>query len=175
MNKGGHILRQFIHLISYMALQFICGQSVVASHHACCFIYVGVFLLLFQQRTNLPLQLLLAFGLGIMMDAFYGTLGIHAFASVLIVYVKNFLSKVMLPTSSSSDMKLSLSSMGLRKFSVFMLLLLFVHHTAVFILEIWSSELFLITMRKALLSTLFTYLVICSMQAIAAMIVSKNN
>jgi hypothetical protein len=175
MNKEGHTLRQFIHLISYMALQLIFGQSVVAMHHAHCFIYVGIFLFLFQQRTNLSLQLLLAFGLGMMMDAFYDTLGIHAFASVLIVYMKVFLSKIMLPTSSSSDMKPSLSSLGFKNFSIFVLLLLFIHHAAVFLLEAWNRDLFLLAMQKALLSTLFTYLVICSMQIISAMIVSKNN
>jgi rod shape-determining protein MreD len=175
MNKGGHILRQFIHLISYLALQLIFSQSVVAIYHAQCFIYVGIFLLWFPQRTNLPLQLLLAFAFGMMMDAFYDTLGIHAFASVLIVYVKAFLSKILLPTSSSTDMQPSLSSLGFKKFSVFVLLLLFVHHAAVFLLEACNSELFILTMQKALLSTLFTYLVICSMQAISGMIISKNN
>mgnify|MGYP005843695743 CR=1 FL=1 len=169
------MLGQFIHLISYGILQLAFAQAIMPPHHARCFIYVGIFLLLPWQRTNLNLQLLLAFVVGLIMDAFYDTLGIHAFASVLMVYLKSFLLKTMIATNSyESDIRPILSNMGLKNFSVLILILLFVHHTAVFFLEACNSDLFLLTIRKVVLSTLLTYLSICSIQILTAILASSK-
>ena len=164
MSKGSYLFKQVMQFIGYMVLQLIGVQSLIALPYVRCFIYVSVLLLLFRLRTHMPLQMLFAFGLGLLMDAFYETLGIHASASVLLVYVKGFLSKIMLPASSSSAVKPGLTSLGFANFSIFILVSLFIHHGAVFCLEACNSGLFLLAMRKAFLSTLVTYLVIISIQ-----------
>ncbi len=172
MNKSSQILKQSIHLMSYVALQLVLSQSMIASYQAHGFVYVGIFLL-FWQRTHLIVQLLLAFLVGIIVDAFYNTLGIHAFASVLMVYMQSFLGKMLFPLSGSSDIRPSITSMGFKHFSIFILIPLFIHHTAVFFLEAWDSPLTLLTLHKAILSTLLTYFLIASVQAVAVKVVNK--
>ena len=168
-------LRQSANFISYVTLQIAVAQSTVPYHNALCFIYVGFFLLLPWQRTSLVLQLLLAFVIGLVIDAFYNSLGIHAFAAVLIVYSRTFLLKLMLPTSSyEPDAQPTLSSMGFKKFSVFTLTLLLIYHTVVFFLDAWDSALCLITIRKVVLSTLLTYFVVCLTQGLPALVVSNR-
>lgn len=168
-------LRQLANFISYITLQIAVAQSIMPSHNASCFIYVGFFLLLPWQRKSLVLQLLLAMVVGLVIDAFYNSLGIHAFAAVLMVYSRAFLLKLMLPTSSyEPDPQPTLSSMGFKKFSVLTLILLLIYHAAVFFLDAWNSALCLITIRKVVLSTLLTYFAVCLTQALGALVVSNR-
>ncbi|MEM7055774.1 MAG: hypothetical protein AAF392_02740 [Bacteroidota bacterium] len=174
MSKS-NILRQLANLIGYITLQAAFAQAIVPAHDALCFIYVGGILLLPWQRTGLVLQLLLAFVIGLIIDAFYNSLGIHAFASVLMVYSKAFLLKLMLPASSYKlDARPTLNSMGFKKFSVFVLILLAIHHAAVFFLDAWDSALYLISIRRVVLSTLLTYFVICTVQSLPTLIISNR-
>jgi hypothetical protein len=175
ISKSSYMFRQVIQFVIYITLQLMFAQSVIAVPYGRCFIYVGVFLLLFKQRTNLLLQLLLAFALGLVIDVFYNTLGIHASASVLVVYLKYFLSRIMLPTRSPSARKPSLINMGFVNFSMFILVLLFVHHATVFFLEAWSSGLFLLFLQRAFLSTLITYLLIFTMEALSVFFINNKS
>jgi hypothetical protein len=174
MSRGSYIVGQVMQYVSYLVLQLILAQSVTATTYAQCFIYVGIFLLVFSQRANLTLQLTSAFILGLIMDAFYNTLGIHAFASVLLVYLKSILIKLILPARGYFTIKPSLNSLGFIKFSVFILICLLTHHGAVFALEAWNSRLFLLAIQKTLLSTLFTYLWICAMQILSILVVNNK-
>jgi len=174
MSKGS-MLRQLANFISYITLQVAVAQSIVPSHHALCFVYVGFLLLLPWQRISLILQLLLAFVIGLVIDAFYNSLGIHAFATVLMVYIRTFLLKLMLPTSSyEPDTRPTLSSLGFRRFSIYALILLLIHHTTVFYLDAWGSALSLLTIRKVILSTLLTYFAVCITQVLPALLVSHR-
>lgn len=174
MSKSS-ILCQLVNLIGYITLQVAFAQSIVPAHDALCLIYVGFFLLLPWQRTSLVLQLLLAFLIGLIIDTCYNSLGIHAFAAVLMVYSRAFLLKLMLPTSSyETDARPTLRSMGFKRFSVFILILLVIHHAAVFFLDAWDSALYLITIRKVVLSTLLTYFAICIVQSLPALIISNR-
>lgn len=174
MSKS-NILRQLVNFISYLALQVAVAQTIVPPHHALCFIYVGFFLLLPRQRSSLVLQLLVAFVTGLVIDAFYNSLGIHAFATVLMVYSKSYLQRLVLPnTRHEPDARPTLRSMGFKRFSVFVLILLLIHHTAVFVLDAWDSPVGLLTMRRVALSILSTYLAICFVQSIPTLVVNNR-
>src|SRR5690606_33335431 len=87
-----HILLFFL----YLGLQVVIMKHVVLFHTAFCFIYVA-YLLLLPVEVN-PLVLMgLGFTLGFTIDIFYDSLGMHAMASVLIMYLRNYWLKLITP------------------------------------------------------------------------------
>jgi hypothetical protein len=106
----------------------------------------------------LPLILLISFAVGLLVDIFYGSAGAHAFSSVLVVYSRAFLLKLMLPVSGyEAAAQPTLSNLGWKRFSIFSLILIGIHHAALFFLDAGTTMLFFVVMRKVVFSTLLTY------------------
>ncbi len=157
MNKVSK-LGQVAHLVFYVTLQIIIARYIVPLHTVSCFVYVSFLLSLPQQNTNLLSLLLLSFIVGLLIDIFYDSLGIHAFSSVLLIYSRALLLKYMFPSGKYAlDNQPTLRNLGLRNFTIFFLILTFIHHTALFSLDAWNSTLLGLGLRKAAASTLLTY------------------
>lgn len=174
--SNGSIFRQLANLISYMTLQVLVQAMISPAYYAVCFIYVGFLLLLPWQRAILVWQLFLAFLIGLVIDGFYNSLGIHAFAAVLLVYGRSLLLGLMLPTPRYGlNNRSMISNMGLQRFSVVVLLLVIMHHTAVFVLDTCSCSLGLLVIRKIVLSALLTYLGICFTHGIPTLLARNRS
>lgn len=81
--------------------------------------------------------LLVAFIFGLGMDFFAGTPGLHAAPCLLIAYVRPFLLALLLPqeTTELSYVEPSLKSMGWAPYFVYVLILTFLHHAYLVLLE----------------------------------------
>lgn len=155
----------------YTTLQLCTGQFAFFDRHALCFIYVTFLLLLPRQQLGLPLILLISFAVGLLVDMFYSSMGVHAFASVLMVYSRVILLQVMLPASSYEvAIRPNLGTLGWRRFSLFALILIGIHHIALFFLEAGNFMPFFIVMRKAILSTLLTFAAVLATQGILSLV-----
>ena len=134
------------------------------------------FLLFFPQRqASLSLLLLIGFSVGLIIDMFYHSIGAHAFASVLMVYSRAFLLQIMLPARGYEvATQPTLANLGWRRFSLFSLLLIGIHHTALFFLEAGNAVFFFLVMRKVISSTLLTYVAIILTQSITYLIRRKR-
>jgi hypothetical protein len=79
----------------------------------------------------------IAFLFGLTLDAFTGTMGLHAAACVLIAYIKPFLLSLLIPqeTTEQSYAEPSISSMGWAPYSLYAGLLTFIHHFYLVLLE----------------------------------------
>lgn len=148
----------------YVFLQIFFVKHLVLFDYAFCFMYIAVVLLM-PFDTALTTLLFVGFATGIFVDIFYDTLGMHAAATTLIAYIRQYVIRLLTPQRGYEErMALSLRSMGFRWFLIYTLMLTFVHHLVLFYVEASSVELFFYTFLKVIFSTLLTTFVIVGVQ-----------
>ena len=150
-------LAHWANLLIYITLQLTVARVIVFHHSAFCFVYVAFLLLLPRRQQWLSSLLLLGFAVGLLVDVFYNSIGVHAFASVLMVYSRALLLKFMLPISSyEAYVEPTLSNLGWKRFFLFSLILTSIHHTALFLLSAGGLSMLFMTVQKIVFSTLLT-------------------
>jgi rod shape-determining protein MreD len=109
--------------------------------------------------------LFLSFMTGLTIDMFSGTPGMHAAASTLIAYLRPMVARRVGDNREiEPGMQPSIMSMGFSWFFMYSLILVFVHHFALFLIEVFRfSGIFSILLRT-LYSTLFTLTLIILVQ-----------
>lgn len=155
---------QVITFFVYLLVQVLILKNVVLFHTAFCFLYVA-YLLLLPVESN-PLMLMgFGFLMGFMIDVFYDYLGVHSFACVFIMYVRNYWLNLITPQGGyDNSIAPTLAMHGLQWFSVYIIPIVFVHHALLFFLEAGGFSIFWFTLWKVFTSTLFTSLVIIIVQ-----------
>ena len=150
------ILVQLIRYVLYAGVHVLLISRLVLFDLGWCFFYLG-FLLFLPLRTPIVVQLLLSFGMGLTMDIFYDTGGLHAAAAVLLGFLRPWVLRLLTPRDGydSAD-TVNVHQMGWQWFMVYMLLLVVLHHTTFFVLELGSFRHFGTTLGKILVSALFT-------------------
>jgi hypothetical protein len=155
-------IQHIIQFLLLVVLQIFIFDSLVLFSTGFCFIYVG-FLLFLPISINRLFLLFLGFVTGFTIDIFYDTMGIHAAASVLLAFLRPHVLNLITPRDGyDTGDSVNLHVMGWRWFLTYIVILIAMHHTAVFFLEIISFEWY--TLAKVLLSTLFTGMVIVILQ-----------
>lgn len=106
--------------------------------------------------------MVLAFFFGLTMDYFSGTPGLHAAPCVLIAYLRPFLLNVLLPqeTTEVSYGEPGIRSLGFAPYSVYVVLLTFVHHTYLVLIEWLQMGNFLFFIGKVAATTAISLLLI---------------
>jgi rod shape-determining protein MreD len=124
------------------------------------YLYVyGILLLPFE--TPRWLLLVSSFLLGLAIDIFSLSIGLHAAASVLMAFARPGVIKIVATTKDfEQGLRPSIRDLGFRWFFSYSLLLVIIHHTALFYLEAFSFNDFFITFFRALTSVVFTMILI---------------
>jgi hypothetical protein len=150
--------------VIFLGLQILLLRNLVLFDTAFCYLYIGFLLFLPIQMPKVML-LLLAFFSGITVDIFYDTIGINAAAAVLLAFLRPYVLLVLTPRDDyeKSD-SVNVHVMGWRWFLVYSLFLIFMHHLALFFLELGSFREVGFTLVKILVSTIFTFLVLVIIQ-----------
>ena len=166
MRDLGTVVVQLLRYLLYAIGHVLLLSRLVLFDMGWCFFYLG-FLLFLPLRTPIVLLLLLGFGLGLTMDIFFDTGGLHAAAAVLLAYVRPWVLRLLTPRDGydSSD-TVNIHLMGWQWFSVYLVLLVLLHHLTFFLLELGSFRHFGLTLGKILVSALFTSLVLLIVQLI---------
>ena len=141
----------------------------VLYHLAFPFPYIG-FILLLPQTTNRSWSMFISFSIGLIMDIFSNTPGIHSSSAVLVSYLRT----PWLGASTNGDNKkldLTISSLGLHKFSLFVFPLILVHHFMLFTLENEGFKWIGTLLAKVFWSSVFSYGLIC----LVTIVVSPSN
>ena len=121
---------------------------------------------------SLPVQiprgflLVLAFALGLTIDAFSNTMGMHAFAAVLVAFLRNGIFKLFTTVEEGNNPTPSFHTFGVGAYIKYMVTMVIIHHTTLFLLESFSFAHFWILSAKILLSSLVTILLILGIQSI---------
>jgi len=131
-----------------------------------------LFILLLPVNISKSLLLLLAFGLGLTIDFFSNTLGLHAAATVLMAFARpgtiNLFFKNLEFVGKETP---GINKTGLGGFLRYALALVLIQHTALFVLEVFSFHDFLFTAYRILISSLVSTLLIVTL----ALLFNKRN
>src|SRR5471030_1123577 len=120
------------------------------------YLYILFILLLPFETPNLVL-FALSFLLGLTIDAFYDTPGLHATACVLLAFVRIlFISITVQKDSFDNEPEPTLNIMGFRWFFTYALVLTLFHHFFLFNLEVFNLSEIQYTLTRVVLSSLFT-------------------
>lgn len=150
------ILSTILLFVLYLALQVLLARNIVLFDYAFCFVYIACVLLL-PNETSLTWLLLIAFATGILIDTFYNTLGMHAAATVLMAYCRQFIVRAQIDVPGvESRIEFSLKELGLGTFFRYVFVLAFIHHAALFFIEASSLTLVVPTLIRVAASTLLT-------------------
>ena len=121
--------------------------------------YYIVFILYFPTKSTKSTILLLSFTMGFIMDIFCYSYGTHAFASVLIAYLK-ILWTSKLNYSKDSDELFEINNLSMNRFIIVSIYFIFIHHFTLFFLESFSfKELFLV-IQTTLASSILTLMLV---------------
>lgn len=155
MNKS--YWRQAINLLFYLALQVFIPPIV--SLEGTCFMYIGFLLFLPWVRHNMLGQLLLSFGIGMLVDLFYQGVGIHAFTAVLLLYCRNLLLYFFLAAQGKhAGVAIpTFTHLGVVKFMVYILLFTVLYHAVAVVLDYQAIQLVILHPSKFLLGILLGY------------------
>jgi rod shape-determining protein MreD len=153
MNRG---LQYFVAFVVLIVLQLLIFNNIEFSGFVNPYIYV-MFILILPMAIPSWILLLLSFVTGFVIDLFSGTMGVHAFATVMAGFARPWILSVNV-TSEASEPEMSPSShtSGLRWFFIYAVTVVFIHHLSLFFIEVLSFRNFFHTLLRVLLSTAVT-------------------
>ncbi len=115
-----------------------------------------LFILLMPLNTPRYVLLLLGFLLGIVIDIFVNTPGIHASSSVFMAFMRPFVINASNVDDSDKMIIPSISNIGFSWFLKYAGILIMLHHVFLFFVEIFTFSGFINTLMRAVLSSLFS-------------------
>lgn len=150
---------QVISFFIYLMYQVLILKNIVLFNTAFCFLYVAYLFFLPVESNNLVLMLI-GFILGFCVDIFYDSLGLHAFACVFVMYIRNYYLSAITPQGGyDTSATPSIAVNGMQWFLVYTIPLVFLHHLVLFFAEAGTLDMFWFTLWKVITSTIFTTLV----------------
>jgi rod shape-determining protein MreD len=148
----GNILR-FVVLVLIQVLIF---NKINLGGYLNPYVYV-MFILLLPFETPKWLLLVSSFAIGLSVDLFSGTIGMHAAASTFMAFVRPAASRIISSRREyESGVLPGINNLGIGWFISWTLLLVFIHHLVYFYLEVFRFSELGTTFIRVVLSTLLT-------------------
>ncbi len=117
-----------------------------------------LFIILYPVNGNKYGLLLASFALGLLMDMFSNSGGVHATACLILAYYRPYIFKFAFGLSYEYQTVRLNDVVTPERFS-FILLSVLIHHFILFVLEAFQFSFFWDTLLRTVLSTLFTILI----------------
>lgn len=143
----------------YLLVQVLLLKNLVIFGVGFCFLYV-LYLLLLPLEIKVISMLLISFILGLSVDIFYDTMGIHTASLLVIGFIRNQWIKVLTPTGGyDEDLQPSFLNMGFGWFLTYSLPLFIIHHLIFFLIEYLGTDLFMPVVQKTVFSAIFVFII----------------
>ncbi len=147
-----------IWFIALVFVQVLILNNIQLSGYINPFLYI-IFILWMPFEMNKALVMLIAFVMGLAVDIFSNTPGMHA--SVFLAFCRPYVLRLLAPRDGYEvTHSPGIQHMGFQWFFVYAALLTLLHHLFLFYVEVFRFEDFFRTLGRALLSTLLTLLLI---------------
>lgn len=118
-----------------------------------------LFILLLPFEMATVTLMLIAFGMGIVIDSLSNTFGLHASSAVVFAYFRPLVFKLFSPRDGYENTgESNVYVMGIRWFTFVFGLLLLVHHTWFFLIEVFKWNELGFVLRKVALSVPLSFL-----------------
>jgi rod shape-determining protein MreD len=152
-------IKYIIVFISLLLIQVLVLNQVQFSGYINPYMYV-LFVLLLPVSTPRYAILILGFLMGLVIDIFSNTLGMHASATVLMAFARPYVIELISAREMDKSDYPGINQYGIRWFLYYAGILVFIHHIFFFYVEVFSFVNFLHTLFRAALSSLFTLFII---------------
>jgi rod shape-determining protein MreD len=150
------LLRYSIIFIVLILLQILLFNNIQFSGYVNPYVYVMLILLLPVEISSWIL-IIISFFTGLIIDFFSGTPGMHAGATVAAGFVRPFILRSLSPHDGYEPGAMpSMEIYGFRWFLIYTVLVVVIHHSVLFYLEVFRFEDFFRTFLRVLLSSLFS-------------------
>ncbi|MEP1033980.1 hypothetical protein [Ekhidna sp.] len=152
------IKEQILNLILLLLVQLPLVHRITLFDRAFGFFYVG-FLILLPRTLSRSYLMVIGFFTGLLVDVFTNTPGIHASASVFLLFIRGFWLNVV-NDDTQEITNLNVASLKKSGFLYFVFPLVFVHHLSIFVIENGGFHLFSIVLSKVFFSSIFSTIII---------------
>jgi rod shape-determining protein MreD len=150
------VLRFTIITILLILLQVLVLNNIQFSGFVNPYVYIMIILLL-PSITPAWLVLIFSFLTGLVIDLFSGSPGMHASATLLAGFSRPLVLRLISPRDGyESGSDLSIAAYGFRWFFIYAAIIVLIHHTTLFFLEVFRFTDFFRTILRILLSSIFT-------------------
>ena len=158
------IVKNILRFFCLVLLQVLIVKNIELGRFINPFLYV-LFLLMLPFNTPNWLMLIVSFLLGLTVDMFYDTMGMHAAASVFMAYCRPAVLKLFSPRDGYEfGTKPTIQYLGVPWFLSYASILILLHHTVLFFIEVFRFSEFFSTFGRIILSSLFTILLVVTSQ-----------
>ena len=151
--------KQIVRYVVVMLLQVLLFDQLQLM--GICHPYIYVLCLLMMPIT-LPRisDMLIGAVIGLVMDIFCNSLGVHMTACILLMYVRPYLLSVLVNESDRLNEQLSLRTLGMEALVKYVVILVLLHHLTIFLLAAWSWHHLGFVVAETIVSSIVTIVVI---------------
>jgi len=159
------ILKFGLAFILLILIQVLVFNNIQFSGFVNPYVYV-LFIMLLPLEIPAWLLLFLSFATGMVMDFFSNSPGMHTSASVLAGFARPYVLRILSPRDGyESGPNPSISAYGFRWFFIYTSVIVVIHHTALFYLEVFRFADFFRTLLRVILSSVFSVAFILLIEA----------
>jgi rod shape-determining protein MreD len=139
-----------------VALQILLFNNIQFSGYVNPYVYLLLILLL-PFKIQPWVLLLFSFGTGLIIDIFTASPGMHSSATVLAGFVRPFVLRIISPRDGyDTGSAPSMLTFGFAWFFTYTLVMVIIHHTALFYLEVFRFTDFFRTLLRVILGSAFS-------------------
>ena len=158
------IIRNILRFIVLVLVQVLLIKNIEIGRFINPFLYV-LFIIALPFETPKWLLLLSGFILGITIDMFYDTMGMHAAATVFIAYIRPVILNLFSPREGYEfGTQPTIQYLGVPWFISYSGILIILHHFVLFYLEVFRFSEFFSTLFRVIVSSVCTLLLIIASQ-----------
>ena len=154
-----NIIKEIGRLLLVFALQVLLFDHLHIGSLGIVMMYI-LFLINLPTRTPRWAEMLIGVGVGMMMDIWHSSLGIHMAACVALTFVRPILLTNAIQDIERIKDNLSIQNIGPAEYTKCAVLLTVLHHYIVLSLEMWSIHMWWMVLLQTLVSSAMTLCVI---------------
>jgi hypothetical protein len=165
------IVKNIILFIVIILIQVLVLNNIQLSGFINPYIYI-LFIMMLPFETPGWLVLVLSFVIGLSIDSFSNTMGMHASASIFVGFIRHYLLKLLAPREGyESGTEPRIKYYGINWFLRYTIAMVVLHHTFLFYTEVFRFSDFFITFFRVFVSSLFSIGLII----VSQFVMYKNN
>lgn len=148
--------RNIVRFLLLVLVQVLILDNIMLDGYLVPYFYI-LFIILMPFETPKWVQLITGFLLGISIDLFEHTLGMHTAATVFIAFIRPYLLNIFAPRDGyEPDSFPRIYYYGFTWFLKYAVIIVFAHHFVLFYLEVFNLNDFFSTFLRVILSTLLS-------------------
>ncbi|MEJ6794951.1 MAG: rod shape-determining protein MreD [Flavobacteriales bacterium] len=163
MNR--YISKYIARFILIVSIQILVLNNIFFFGYINPYAYI-LFIIMLPISISKNQLLILSFFLGLVIDMFQNSMGSHAFASVLIAFLRNYILGALTPqirNKNQGSIEYSIKEFGIQSVLIYTTLMTIIHHLVLFSLEIFEFKPIYILL-KTIPSSICSIILIISFQ-----------